>query len=242
MMARTMQRRLSLRRGGWASVLVMGALVLACGWALPQVSVSSALLGCAVGMSVQRRAVLGTAAFRLADQITLLRSGILAVLVAMLLEHLPHMGLDWPMVALAGVMLALDAVDGQVARRTGHTSQAGARYDETVDAAAIFILSIAAAWLLGWWIALIGLMRFLFVAAALLRPRWSAELPQRRSRKVVAALQGALLVTAMSPLLSPAPALASALCGLALALLTWSFARDIMYLERRGSSASPRTH
>ncbi len=235
-----MHRRLRLRRGGWAAVLVMGTLVMACCWAVPVVSPASGCVGLGAYLAVQRHAIVGAARYSLADGVTTLRSGMLAVLVAMLLEHLPHMGLNWPMVVLAAVMLALDALDGQVARRRGTANPAGARYDETVDAAAIFVLSLAAAWLLGWWIALIGLMRFVFLAASLLRPRWTAQLPERRSRKTVAALQGGLLVTAMSPLLAAAPIVAALLCACALALLSWSFARDIIYLERRGASAASK--
>src|ERR671915_1142380 len=46
------------------------------------------------------------------------------------------------LVALAAVALALDAVDGRVARRTGTATALGARFDGEVDALLIAALSV----------------------------------------------------------------------------------------------------
>jgi hypothetical protein len=77
---------------------------------------------------------------------------------------------------------------------------------------------------------LIGGMRYAFVAAARVLPWLNAPLPPSTARKTVAAFQGVLLLLADARLL-PRPA---ALCVvlLALALLVWSFGRDVLWLWR----------
>ena len=57
---------------------------------------------------------------------------------------------------LAVVALALDAVDGRVARRTGTASAVGARFDMEVDAVLVLLLSVYVARSLGLWVLAIG--------------------------------------------------------------------------------------
>ena len=132
--------------------------------------------------------------------------------------------------------LALDAVDGWVARRTGTVSALGARFDMEVDAFLILVLSGYVAGSLGGWVLAIG------ADAVRVRrrrlgscPGCAAELPPRYWRKVVAATQGVVLVVA-------APACCRgrstvALVALALALLVESFGRDVGWLWQHRSSA-----
>jgi phosphatidylglycerophosphate synthase len=134
------------------------------------------------------------------------------------------------LVALVAVALALDGVDGQVARRTGTTTKLGARFDMEIDAFLILILSVYLAGSLGWWTIAIGAFRYLFVAAAWAAPWLSAALPPKFSRKVVAALQGVVLVVATAGLLPPT--VTFIVVAFALAALTWSFGRDISWLWR----------
>ncbi len=136
------------------------------------------------------------------------------------------------LVVLAGVALALDGVDGQVARRTGNTTALGARFDMEIDAFLILVLSVYAGDRFGWWTVALGAYRYLFVAASWALPWLTAALPPLFSRKVVAALQG-IVLAAVTPDLLPAPAAVAALVA-ALAALTWSFARDIAWLHRAG--------
>ena len=68
------------------------------------------------------------------------------------------------LVALAAVALALDFVDGQVARRTGTTSRLGARFDGEVDAFLILVLSVYVAPSAGAWVLAIGAARYAFLA------------------------------------------------------------------------------
>ncbi|MFD7652817.1 CDP-alcohol phosphatidyltransferase family protein [Actinosynnema sp. NPDC059797] len=140
------------------------------------------------------------------------------------------------LVGLAAVALALDFVDGRVARRTGTASPLGARFDMEVDAFLILVLSAHVAWQLGPWVLVIGLMRYAFVAASWGLPWLRGDLPPSHARKVVAAVQGVVLVVAASGLVP----FAGALVGSALAALGWSFGRDVAFLRAAGRSAAQR--
>ena len=80
----------------------------------------------------------------------------------------------------------------------------------------------------GIWVLLIGLMRYLFVLAGSRYPWLVGPLPPSRARKVVAAVQGVVLVAAMVPAL-PASLTVAAVLGALLSLL-WSFGRDTLWL------------
>lgn len=175
-----------------------------------------------------------------ADRVTLGRVALTGVLatatVLMLAGDLPTR--TWLVAVIVGVALALDAVDGYVARRTGTSSAAGARLDMESDAALLLVLSVLAAPTVGWWVLAIGAMRYLFVAAAWVRPRLGGELAFSQFRRVVAALQGIALLVALLPIV-PVP-LAVLAVALALVLLVASFGRDVVTLER-GATAPPAT-
>lgn len=134
------------------------------------------------------------------------------------------------LVVLAGVALALDGVDGQVARRTRTTSALGARFDMEIDAFLILVLSVYAGDRFGWWTVALGAYRYLFVAASWALPWMTAALPPRFSRKTVAAIQGVVLALVTPDLLPHAAAVVALV--IALGTLTWSFGRDIRWLHR----------
>ena len=94
------------------------------------------------------------------------------------------------LVALASVALALDFVDGWLARRTGTESALGAKLDGEVDAFLILVLSIEVAPSAGAWVLLIGLARYAFFAAGWVLPWMRAPLPRRDWRKTVTASTG----------------------------------------------------
>jgi phosphatidylglycerophosphate synthase len=165
-----------------------------------------------------------------ANQVTLARATLVGGVAAMAADSIQGHAPLAVLVTLATVALALDAVDGQVARRTGTTSALGARFDMEVDAFLILVLSVVVARSLGGWVLAIGALRYGFVAAAAVLPWLRASLPPRFSRKTVAALQGVVLVVASAAVV-PRP-LTIALVGLALALLGWSFGRDVEWLWR----------
>lgn len=163
-----------------------------------------------------------------ADRVTLVRAllvgGVLALVVAA--GPAPVVVL----VPLTAVALALDAVDGRVARRTGTASPLGARFDMEVDAFLILVLSVHLAPVVGGWVLAIGGMRYAFVAANRALPWMRHPLPPRHWRKVVAAAQGVLLTVAASGLLPPLAT--TALVAGALLLLVESFGHDVAWLWR----------
>jgi phosphatidylglycerophosphate synthase len=139
------------------------------------------------------------------------------------------------LVTLASVALALDFVDGRLARRTGTESALGAKLDAEVDAFLILVLSIEVAPTAGGWVLVIGLARYAFLAAGWLLPWMRAPLPRRDWRKTVTASQGIALVVAASG--APPLWLSRILLVGALALLVESFGRDVWWLWRHRQEA-----
>ncbi|MFE3829330.1 CDP-alcohol phosphatidyltransferase family protein [Streptomyces sp. NPDC059092] len=177
-----------------------------------------------------------------ANGVTLTRATLVGAVTALVADAFTHRAPVALLVTLTTVALVLDAVDGQVARRIGSVSALGARFDMEVDAFLILVLSAYVALSLGPWVLLIGAMRYVFVAAARVLPWLNGALPPSMARKTVAALQGIALLVATAGFLPHLPALAVVLA--ALALLTWSFARDIVWLwragrDRRTTAATP---
>ncbi|WP_432036163.1 CDP-alcohol phosphatidyltransferase family protein [Streptomyces cucumeris] len=168
--------------------------------------------------------------FGAANRVTLARATLVGGVTALVADSFQSPPRVTVLVALTAVALILDAVDGKVARRTGTSSPLGARFDMEVDAFLILVLSVYVATSLGPWVLLIGAMRYAFVLAARFLPWLHGELPPSTARKTVAALQGIALLVAGAAILPGTAAFAEVL--LALALLSWSFTRDIGWLWR----------
>ena len=132
------------------------------------------------------------------------------------------------LVALSSVAIMLDALDGWVARRTNTVSALGARFDMEVDSFLVGALSGYVAVASGAWVLTIGAARYAFVVAGWFLPWMRQLLPPRYWRKVVATTQGVVLTVAAADVL-PAAVTEIALV-LALALLTESFGRDVVWL------------
>lgn len=166
-----------------------------------------------------------------ADQVTLVRATLVGGVAALVTHSLRAEVPAAVVVAIASVALALDAVDGRVARRTGTASRLGARFDMEVDAFLILVLSVSVAAGLGPWVLAIGAMRYAYVVAGWLLPWLRRPVPPRHWRKAVAAIQGITLTVATSGLL---PTVVSAIAvALALGLLVESFGHDVVHLYRR---------
>ncbi|MFI7024880.1 CDP-alcohol phosphatidyltransferase family protein [Micromonospora sp. NPDC049900] len=135
------------------------------------------------------------------------------------------------LVTMTGVALALDAVDGKVARHTGTSSALGARFDMEVDSFLVLMLSCYVAPSVGVWVLAIGLMRYAFLVASWALPWMDRQLPPRYWRKVVAAVQGIMLAVAASQVL-PGP-LTTLVLVAALGMLVESFGRDVGWLWRQ---------
>ncbi|RJE80280.1 CDP-alcohol phosphatidyltransferase family protein [Paracoccus sp. JM45] len=139
----------------------------------------------------------------------------------------------WAVATVAAVSLALDGIDGFLARRSGLMSDFGARFDMEVDAAFALILSLHA--LIGDPVGLevlvLGLMRYLFIGAGFIWPWLTAPLCDSIWRKAICVLQIATLIILQLPFLSEGQGIIIA--RIASAALLWSFGRDILWLRAR---------
>jgi phosphatidylglycerophosphate synthase len=163
-----------------------------------------------------------------ASRVTLVRATLAVGIAALVADSF---GRDTPvalLVTLAAIALALDLIDGPLARRTGTESELGARFDGEVDAFLILVLSVYAAPAFGAWVLLIGAARYLFLVAEWLAPWMRAPIPPRRWRKVVTAVQGVVLTVAAADVLPRA--VTQAALTLALAALAVSFAECVWWL------------
>jgi phosphatidylglycerophosphate synthase len=158
-----------------------------------------------------------------------------AALTAASFERAPAVA---TLVTLASVALALDFIDGWVARRTATESALGARLDGEVDAFLIFVLSVEVAPSVGGWVLAIGLARYVFFAAGCALPWLRAPLPRRDWRKTVTASQGVALVVAVSGVVPTS--MSRILLAVALGMLAESVGRDIWWLWRHRSAAPAR--
>jgi phosphatidylglycerophosphate synthase len=173
-----------------------------------------------------------------ADWVTLTRMLLIAGVAGLVADSFSRPVSVTALVTLSTVALVLDAVDGQVARRTGTATALGGRIDGEVDAFLILLLSIFVSQKYGSWVLAIGAIRYALLLAGWLMPWLAAPLPPRYWRKVVAAVQGIVLTVAASGLLDKlAGQIAVAAAGL---LLLESFGHDIIWLYREGAGRKTR--
>ncbi|WP_207099898.1 CDP-alcohol phosphatidyltransferase family protein [Paracoccus shandongensis] len=191
---------------------------------------AAGFLVAAAGIGILMRRHYPHARMGACNMVTLLRAALVCALLAPLIED---RGAGWGVALVAGLALALDGADGWLARRTGLVSRFGARFDMEVDAAMALVLALHA-WVgtaLGPEVLLLGLARYAFVAAGRALPWLQADLPPRLGRKAVCVAQLAALILLQTPVLAEAQALW--LARLTLAVVLWSFGRDILWLHRR---------
>ena len=165
-----------------------------------------------------------------ADLVTLVRSGLVGGVAALVADSLVRSVPVVVLTALAVVALVLDAVDGRVARSTGTVSVVGARFDMEVDSVLVLLLSVYVADSLGPWVLAIGSVHYALVLARRGLPWLRAPVPPRYWCKVVAVVQAVVLVTVATgalPYLVAVPALVAVA-----ALLAESFGREVWWLWR----------
>lgn len=173
--------------------------------------------------------------FGLANQLTLARAVLVALLLAMIGEPLAP---AVPAFTLAVIAATLDAIDGRIARAHGVTSAYGARFDMETDALLILALSVLV-WsrgTVGAWVLLSGAMRYLFVLAVALVPRLGQPLGPSRRRRTIAVVQVVALLIAFAPFMPATLAQAAAAIGLAALLV--SFGIDVRASWRAGPGAT----
>jgi phosphatidylglycerophosphate synthase len=225
-----------------AAVSVAAAAVAAAGAALALVRLGAADAGLTVRvlvLEITGGALLAVLAarelhrpsFGAANVVTLARGALTMLLLALLAAPRGAL-LGWYVVAIALVGLALDGVDGWLARSRGEASAFGARFDMETDALLILALSLLA-WQLGKagaWVVLAGALRYLFVAASWVAPWLGRGLPASRRRQTACVVQIVSLILCLLPVVQPPASAGVALLGLV--ALTASFATDVVWLAR----------
>ena len=200
---------------GTGIVAVLASFVLPVGWdfvasVILSLALMFALVIYALPAHPHRR-------FGYANLVTAFRASLVSLTFATVIcfERLAAADLAlWTLVGVVLAALALDGVDGYLARRYGQESSFGARFDMEVDALLILVLSVAATVLdkAGLWVLLIGLMRYGFVAIGWVWPRLNGELFPSFRRKLICVLQ---------------------IAAAALVALVYSFAVDTVFLLRQ---------
>jgi len=177
-----------------------------------------------------------------ANRVTFYRALGVVILAGILLEPQLPAHAQWAWVMLALAVLILDGLDGYLARRFKVSTDFGARFDMEVDAALILTLSLAV-WgggITGPWVLLLGLMRYLFVAAGWIWPWVNCPLPESFRRKTICVWQIASLVIVLVPI-TPSW-LAVWILAPALMLLAYSFTVDLAWLYRAGGQHETQRH
>lgn len=169
--------------------------------------------------------------FGAANYLTTFRAGVVS-LVGGLVGEVPTPAIATGAALVTFVVAALDGVDGPLARRSGMASAFGARFDMEVDALLVMVLSVLV-WQhgkAGVWIVAAGLMRYAFVAAGWMWPWLTRPLFPSMRRKTICVV----LVVGLSALLLPlfAPPASVYIAAALLALLTYSFLADTVWLVR----------
>lgn len=216
--------------GAATALAAMGFDALGLGWGAASIVLYLVVAACII---TRIAASHPHEAFGAANAVTLMRAGLVALIAATLFAPAPSGDAALLIGGLAFVILALDGVDGWLARRTGLASTFGARFDLEIDALFVLVLSALAFAhdKAGAWVLMIGAMRYAFFFAGRLTPKLEAPLPKSMRRKAVCVVQIAALGLLLLPQIQPPHSVWIA--ATALALLTWSFAVDIRHLLRQ---------
>jgi phosphatidylglycerophosphate synthase len=202
-----------------ASVLEASGLVAGLGYAL----ILTALLIRGVdGASLPGRP---------ADWVTLVRAVLTGGVAGLVAQSFSGPIQIAELTVLASVAIALDGVDGWVARHSGTASAAGARFDMEVDAVLLLLLSVYVAHTTGtWWALAIGAARYVFATARFFVTALQGSASPRYWRKIVAAIQVIVLTVVASG--SIPPPIATSVLAIAIALLVESFAQEAWEVHR----------
>jgi phosphatidylglycerophosphate synthase len=236
-----------LRRGALVGILAVAlALVLAGVLArsllhLGAAYVPKVLLLFAAGAALTLISLPGSHPFArvgAANQVTLVRGALVALLAGLLGEHGTARAAA-AAVVVASAAMALDGLDGWLARRSGMASRFGARFDMETDAVFVAVLALLV-WHFGKagsWVLLSGLMRYLFAAVVAGVPRLQRPVPSTPRAKTIAVVQMIALIAALDPLCSrPASDL---LAAAGLAALVASFSLDLAWLLQQPVPDAP---
>lgn len=228
----------------YAAVAVLSAVTAATGaavgasWGLGATSIALASLPILIGAIVYGEALRRRHASEPvgpADVVTGIRAALVALIAgwAVLLAMGSVPAASWWVTGVAALALALDGVDGAVARAGDRSTSAGAHLDAETDALLMAVLSVVVSYEVGPWILLAGALRYIFAVVWRMRwrriPRAEVGLPSRQRRRFVAASSAAALVAATAPVVPIAGTWT--LSAVALSLLIVSFGLDAVWLE-----------
>jgi phosphatidylglycerophosphate synthase len=230
--------RLGALLGTLVTLVLLGVLSLATG-----LSVAGWIVGLAAGWTTTALLVAGRArreppGILPPDWVTLTRALVIAGVAGLVADSFTRSTQVTAIVVLASIALALDAVDGQVARRTGTETPFGARLDGEVDAFLILLLSVEVARDYGDWVLAIGALRYAFLVAGWALPWLAAPLPSSYWRRLAATLQGVVLTIVASGVVPRA--FGMVLLGIALVVLAASFGQCVVWLYRAGAGPVTR--
>lgn len=168
-------RELSLER--WSNIHTVAmvlATALALGFSQPALLAAFASVSFVVLVVRSRQHWTQRGRFGVANTATTVRL-LLTFSLLLAYERLPELAL-----ALGALcILALDAIDGWLARRLGEASEFGAQYDLEADALLVLALGLLlhARGLAGAWVLVAGLWRYVYILARIMFPR-SVEAPR----------------------------------------------------------------
>lgn len=146
----------------------------------------------------------------------------------------------WSFCAIAVVAMIIDGFDGYAARRQNISSAFGGRFDMEVDALQIMLLCIVALALgkAGAWILIGGALRYAYEIAGVFWAALRRPLPPSFRRKLISVVQGGTLAALLAPVIVPPFSTMAAV--VALGLLLYSFAVDVVWLARDDRRARRR--
>ncbi len=138
----------------------------------------------------------------------------------------------WSFGATALVILVLDGFDGMIARGLNQVSPFGSRFDMETDALQILVLSVIAYTLgkAGAWVLIGGFLRYIYIVAGWMWPALARPLPPSFRRKAICVIQSGALVVLLAPII--VPPVSTVVGFVALALLIFSFGRDVVWSLR----------
>lgn len=175
--------------------------------------------------------------FGTANVLTLTRLVATALLgglaVEVILHDLEPVGwIAWSFCLMAGAAVVVDGLDGHAARRDKLVSAFGGRFDMEVDALQILLLCIIVFALekAGVWVLIGGALRYLYELAGMVWPALRGALFPSFRRKLISVIQGGTLAALLAPVI--VPPLSTAAAAIALILLIYSFAVDVIWLIR----------
>lgn len=234
-----------LRRGAALAVALTAAAMLALliGQTAHPVRIAQSLLPFALIGGFLIRGLVHHAPhtrFGAANLVTLARAAGVCLLAGLVGRAGDAAALGWLLPLAAAALLAMDGLDGWLARRFGLASAYGARFDMEVDGFLILVLSllVAGGTAAGPWVVLCGALRYLFLAWLLLMPRYDRPLPPSQRRKTVFVVQAIALVAALAPGLPDLAA--NVLAALATGFVSASFAIDGFWLYRNERKETKR--